>query len=71
MTKNIVTARNTITNEQIYIVCKDIHETLQTAGKLHNIELKERSYSQIRLRSSIPTVKQGYRWISLCKWIGA
>jgi hypothetical protein len=70
MVKNIVTARSTITNEQIFIQCKDIHETLQTAGILHQIELKERTYSQIRLRSSRPSMNQGYRWVNLVKWIG-
>jgi hypothetical protein len=71
MTKNIVTARSTITNEQIYIQCKDFKDAFNTAGILNQIELKEHTYKQIRMRSSVPTVKQGYRWISLVKWIGA
>jgi len=70
MVKNIVTARNTITNEQIYITCKDPKEAFNTAGILNTIELKEHTYRQVRLRSSRPSMKQGYRWISLVKWIG-
>ena len=54
MVKNIVTARNTVDNSQIFIKCNNISQALQTAGALHKIELKERTYIQIRLRSSIP-----------------
>lgn len=69
--KHIVTARNTITNEQIFIDCNTVNEALRTAGKLNQIELHEHTYKQVRLRSSRPSMKQGYRWISLVRWIGA
>lgn len=68
--KTVVTARNIITNEQIFIQCKDFNDAFNTMGKLHNITLKENTYVQIRLRSTRPSLKQ-YRWISLVKWIGA
>lgn len=55
--KSIVTARSVTDNSQIFIKCKDVHEALQTAGKLHQIELKEHTYVQVRLRSSIPSKK--------------
>ena len=71
MTKNIVTARNLQTDEQIYIKCSDFKEAFNTAGLLHNITLKENTYVQIRLRGSVPSLKKGYRWVSLVKWIGA
>ena len=71
MTKTVVTARNIITDEQIYITCSDFKDAFNTAGKLHNITLKENTYVQIRLRGSIPDINKGYRWVSLCKWIGA
>ncbi len=59
-TKNIVTARNTTDNSQIFIKCKDFKEAWNVAGKLHNIELKERTYCQIRLRGS-PVPKKLYK----------
>jgi hypothetical protein len=59
-TKNIVTARNTITNEQIFIDCKDFKEAWNMSGRLHQIELKEHTYSQIRLRGS-PVSKKLYK----------
>lgn len=58
--KTIVTARNTTDNNQIFIKCKDVHEALQTAGKLHQIELKQHTYTQIRLRGS-PVPKKLYK----------
>jgi hypothetical protein len=67
--KTIVTCRNTITNEQLYIQCQSVSEALQTAGKLNQIELYEHTYKQVRLRSSRPNLKQGYRWVNLVKWI--
>jgi len=67
--KTVVTARNTITNEQIYIRCDNTIDALRVAGKLNQIELKTHTYKQVRLRNSIPSMKQGYRWISLVKWI--
>jgi len=70
MVKTIVTARVSTDNQQIFIQCKDFKEAWNTAGKLHQIELKERTYSQIRLRSSRPSMNQGYRWVNLVKWIG-
>jgi hypothetical protein len=70
--RTIVTARSiTDNNQQIFIQCKDVYEALNIAGKLNQIELKDHSYSQVRLRSSRPSMKQGYRWISLVKWFGA
>lgn len=67
MNKHIVTAR--IDDQQYYINCKDFSEAFNVAGRLHNIELKEHNYTQIRLRSSIPSISKGYRWISLVKWV--
>lgn len=58
MSKSIVTARNVVNNEQIYVRCNNVSEALQVAGKLHQIELKSHTYSQIRLRSSFPSRKQ-------------
>ena len=69
MVKNIVTARVS-TDEQIFIQCADLKEAFNTAGKLHQLELKEHTYTQIRLRSSKPSMNQGYRWVNLVKWIG-
>ena len=60
--RNIVTARSLVDNSQIFVKCNDPIEALNIAGKLHNIELKEHTYVQIRLRSSIPSRKQ-YREI--------
>jgi hypothetical protein len=71
MKKTIVTARHVQDNTQIFIKCKDVSEALNVAGQLNRIELREHTYRQVRLRSSIPPVKQGYRWISLVRWIGA
>ena len=68
--KKIVTARDMQTNEHIFIECQDFKEAWNISGKLHTLELKEYRYSQVRLRSSRPSLKS-YRWISLCKWIGA
>ena len=68
--KTIVTARNTVTNEQIYIKCDSFKDAFNTAGILNQIELKEHTYRQVRLRSSIPSMNQGYRWVNLVKWIG-
>lgn len=50
--KTIVTARNTITNEQLFIQCKDFKDVFNTAGILNQIELKTHTYKQVRLRSS-------------------
>ena len=69
--RTIVTARSLEHNVQLYIKCKDVSEALQTAGKLNRIELREHTYCQVRLRGSVPSLKKGYRWVSLCKWIGA
>jgi predicted RNA-binding protein len=68
--RNIVTARDIVNDEQIFIKCDTVQEALNIAGKLHKIELKEHTYSQIRLRSTHPSLKQGYRWVNLVKWIG-
>ena len=67
--KTIVTARSVTDNCHIFIKCNDTREALRTAGKLHI--LGEHSYRQIRLRSTPCSMKQGYRWIDLVKWIGA
>ncbi len=58
MVKNIVTARSG--NEQIFIQCKDFKQAWNIAGELHKIELKEHTYSQIRLRGS-PVSKKLYK----------
>ena len=58
--KTIVTARNTVNDEQIYVRCSNVSEALNIAGKIHQIELKERTYSQVRLRSS-PVPKKLYK----------
>ena len=50
--KHIVTARSTVTNEQLFIECSNVSEALQTAGKLNRIELREHTYTQIRLRKT-------------------
>lgn len=60
--KTIVTARNINDDSQIFIECASVTEALNIAGKLHNIELKEHTYVQIRLRSSTPPKKK-YREI--------
>lgn len=56
--KNIVTARSG--SEQIFIQCANTIEALHIAGKLHRIELKEHTYTQIRLRGS-PVPKKLYK----------
>jgi hypothetical protein len=58
MVKNIVTARSG--TEQIFIQCKDFKDAWNVAGKLHRIELKEHTYTQIRLRGS-PVPKKLYK----------
>ncbi len=55
--KTIVTARNIVNDEQIFVRCSNVSQALNVAGKIHQIELKERTYSQVRLRSSIPSKK--------------
>lgn len=51
--RTIVTARSiTDNNQQIFIQCKDVYEALNIAGKLNQIELREHTYSQVRLRST-------------------
>jgi len=60
--RNIVTARSLIDNSQIFVKCDTVQEALNIAGKLHNIELKEHTYTQIRLRST-PCPKTKYREI--------
>lgn len=54
MSKSIVTARLLTDNSHIFVKCKDIHEAFAVQSKLLNIELKEHTYTQIRLRSSSP-----------------
>lgn len=68
--KKIVTARDNTNDTHVFIECQDFKDAWDTMGKLHILELKERTYSQVRLRSSRPSLKS-YRWINLCKWIGA
>lgn len=58
--KSIVTARNTVDNSQIFVRCSNVSQALQIAGRLHQIELKERTYTQIRLRST-PCPKKLYK----------
>lgn len=60
--KNIVTARSLIDDSHIFVKCDTVLEAFDIARKLHNIELKEHTYVQIRLRSSVPSRKQ-YREI--------
>ena len=60
--RNIVTARDIVNDEQIFVKCSTVQEALNIAGKLHQIELKEHTYVQIRLRSSSPSRKR-YREI--------
>lgn len=67
--KTIVTAQDIQNNTHIFIKCNDTREALRMAGKLHIIG--ENHYRQIRLRSTPCSMKQGYRWIDLVKWIGA
>ena len=66
--KTIVTARDIVNDEHVFIQCSDVKDALRTAGKLHIIG--ENHYVQVRLRSSKPSLKS-YRWIELVKWIGA
>jgi len=56
--KRFVTARNTITNQQIFIETKNPKEALGIARELHKIELKEYTYRNISLRSSVPSLKK-------------
>jgi len=60
--RNIVTARDIVNDEQIFVKCSTVQEALNIAGKLHQIELKEHTYVQIRLRST-PCSKKKYREI--------
>ena len=66
--KTIVTARDIINNEHVFIQCSDFKQAWNTAGKLHI--LGENHYTQVRLRASKPSLRS-YRWIELVKWIGA
>ena len=58
MSKNIVTARSVTDNQQIFIQCKDVSHALHTAGKLHNIELKEHTYVQIQIEKFNSIIKE-------------
>ena len=69
MVKNIVTARNIVDNQQIFVKCNNVSEALEVAGKLHRIELKERTYVQIRLRGT-PCSKKLYKELHIQDIIG-
>ena len=60
--RTIVTARSLEDNTQIFVKCSTVQEALNIAGKLHQIELKTHTYTQIRLRST-PCSKKKYREI--------
>ena len=66
--KKYVTARSVTDNLHIFIETKTPKDAFNTAGKLH--QLGEHHYTQIRLRSSKPSL-QTYRWISLILRNGA
>lgn len=50
--KLIVTARNILTDQHVYIKCNDSTDTFNTAHQFH---LKSHVYVQIRLRSTEPS----------------
>ena len=60
--KSIVTARDVINNEHVFIQCSDFKQAWNTAGSLHI--LGEHKYRQIRLRST-PCSKKLYKQLHI------
>ena len=67
--KTIVTMRSTSNEQHYFIVCDTPYNALKTAGQIHR--LGSHRYVQVRLRSSIPSLKKYIKLENIGLIVGA